>query len=46
MFITATAKDIMPVTKLNNVPVGDGSVGPMTKEAMSKFRSFFESDLW
>lgn len=46
VFITATGKDIMPVTKLNNVPVGGGSVGPMTKEAMSKFRSFFESDLW
>lgn len=46
VFITATGKEIMPVTKLNNVPVGDGSVGPMTREAMSKFRSFFESDLW
>lgn len=46
VFITATGKDIMPVTKLNNVPVGGGSVGPMTKEAMSKFRNFLESDLW
>ena len=46
VFITATGMDIMPVTKLNKVPVGGGSVGPMTKEAMSKFRSFFDSDLW
>ena len=46
IFITATSKEVMPVTKLNNAPVGGGSVGPVTKEAMSKFRSFFESDLW
>ncbi|MBI2621624.1 MAG: aminotransferase class IV [Candidatus Levybacteria bacterium] len=46
LFITATGMDIMPVTKLNDVPVGDGSVGPFTKEVMRKFRSFFESDLW
>jgi len=46
VFTTATGKMIMPVTKLNNVPVGDGSVGPITKEIMSKFLSFFESDLW
>ena len=46
VFTTATSKEIMPVTKLNNLPVGDGLVGPITKEVMSKFRSFFESDLW
>jgi len=46
VFTTATSKWIMPVTRLNNVSVGDGSVGPMTKEVMSKFRSFFESGLW
>jgi branched-subunit amino acid aminotransferase/4-amino-4-deoxychorismate lyase len=46
IFITATSKEVMPVTKLNNVPVGGGSVGPVTKEVMNKFRSFFESDLW
>lgn len=46
VFTTATSKEIMPVTRLKNVSVGDGSVGPITKEVMSKFRSFFESDLW
>jgi branched-chain amino acid aminotransferase len=45
VFITATAMDIMPVTKLNNVSVGAGSVGPITKEVMRKFRSFVASDL-
>lgn len=46
VFITATSKEVMPVTKLNNLPIGDGTVGNITKEVMSKFRSFFNSDLW
>jgi len=46
VFITATGKEIMPVTKINNVPVGDGSVGRITKEVATEFRNFFESDLW
>lgn len=46
VFITATGKEIMPVTKIDNVPVGDGSVGYITKEVAMAFRNFFESDLW
>lgn len=46
VFITATSKEVMPVTKLNDLPVGNGSVGPVTREVMNKFRNFFESDLW
>jgi len=46
VFITATGKEVMPVTTLDNSPVGDGSVGRVTKEVATKFRNFFESDLW
>lgn len=46
VFITATGKDVMPVTKLNNTPVMAGSVGPITREVMKKFRNFLESNLW
>lgn len=46
VFTTATSKGIMPVTKLDNIAIGGGSVGPITKEVMSKFRNFLESDLW
>lgn len=46
VFITATSKEVMPVTKVSDQMVGDGLVGPVTKEVMSKFRAFFESDLW
>lgn len=46
VFITATGKEIMPVTKIDNTPVGDGSVGYITKEVATEFRNFFESGLW
>jgi branched-chain amino acid aminotransferase len=43
VFITATGKEVMPVTKINDTPVGGGTVGDTTKEVMSKFKNFFES---
>lgn len=43
VFITATGKEVMPVTKINNAPVGDGTVGDITNEVMAKFKNFFES---
>jgi branched-chain amino acid aminotransferase len=44
VFITATGKEVMPVTKINNVPVGNGRVGDVSKEVMTKFKNFFESN--
>ena len=43
VFITATGKEVMPVTKINDTPVRDGTVGDVTKEVMTKFKNFFES---
>lgn len=43
VFITATGKEVMPVTKINDIPVGNGTVGDITKEIMAKFKQFFES---
>lgn len=43
VFITATGKEVMPVTKINDAPVRDGKVGDVTKEVMIKFKNFFES---
>jgi D-alanine transaminase/branched-chain amino acid aminotransferase len=31
-FITSTTKGILPVTVINNVPVGDGTPGPVTRQ--------------
>ncbi|MCB9798561.1 aminotransferase class IV [Candidatus Nomurabacteria bacterium] len=46
VFITATSKNIMPVTKISGKPVGDGVVGPMTNEIMKEFDIFFSSKRW
>ena len=46
IFITATSKNIMPVTKINGSPVGKGLVGPITKEVMSTFQNFFNKGDW
>ena len=43
VFITATGKEVMPVTKISDSPVNGGMVGDITKEVMTKFKTFFES---
>lgn len=43
VFITATGKEVMPVTKISDGIVNDGMVGDVTKEVMMKFKNFFES---
>ena len=43
IFITATGKEVMPVTRINDALVGDGTVGVVTKAVMSKFKTFFKS---
>lgn len=43
VFITATGKEILPVTKINDLSVGDGTVGHITKEVMTKYKNFFLS---
>ena len=37
-FITATTKEIMPVTKINNKAIGSGEVGKITKKLMDLFK--------
>ncbi len=43
VFITATGKEVMPVTKITETAVGDGRVGIVTNEVMKKFKNFFDS---
>ena len=43
VFITATGKEIMPVKKINDVPIGDAMMGDISKEVMTKFKNFFKS---
>lgn len=46
VFITATGKEVMPVTKIDSRVVGDGEVGSITKDVMNQHHAFVYSDLW
>ena len=37
MFLTQTSKGIVPVTSLNVLKIGDGNVGPVTRQLMKAF---------
>jgi branched-chain amino acid aminotransferase len=38
IFITSTLKEVLPVTRLDGVVVGDGRVGPVTREMSAAYR--------
>ncbi len=46
IFITATGKGIMPVTKVAGSPVGSGEVGSVTKKVANQYRAFMRSGNW
>lgn len=37
-FITATNKDVCPIVKIDNLKIGNGKVGEVTKELLTKYR--------
>ena len=37
LFLTSSVRGIMPVTRLDGVPVGDGTVGPLTRRLMDRY---------
>lgn len=39
-FITASNKEVMPVVKIDDAVVGDGRVGPITKQLIQEYRKF------
>jgi D-alanine transaminase len=38
MFITGTTTEVVPVVTLDGKPVGNGAIGPITREAMALYR--------
>lgn len=46
VFITASNKEVMPVVKIDNRKIGDGKVGPITKQIMSIFRNYVDGGRW
>jgi branched-chain amino acid aminotransferase len=46
VFLTASNKEVLPITKIDGKDVGAGKVGAVTKEVMRQFKEFTLSDRW
>jgi branched-chain amino acid aminotransferase len=46
IFYTGSGKEVVPITKIDGEPVGDGLVGSVTKEVMRQYREYTLSDKW
>lgn len=46
IFMTGSAKEVVPVTEVDGEKVGECSVGPVTKEVMKQFRDYTFSGSW
>ena len=46
VFITSTAGGVMPVTSLDDSPVGNGAVGPVTKRLMTLYWDKHSDPVW
>ncbi len=46
VFITSTTREIMPVVRIDGKPIGDGKVGPLSKEMLRRFRAYTETLEW
>ncbi len=42
-FLTGTAAEVIPVTKIDDRIVGDGKVGPISKQLQTAFGEFIRS---
>jgi branched-chain amino acid aminotransferase len=43
-FLTATSLCLMPVTRFNGQPIGEGRPGPMTRRLMSRWKEYLNFD--
>lgn len=45
-FITASNKEVMPVIQIDSTQIGDGKVGPRTKQIIQLFKDYTRSHDW
>ncbi|MES2121624.1 MAG: aminotransferase class IV [Chlamydiota bacterium] len=45
-FITASNKEVIPVVQIDGQPIGDGKVGPRTREIMRLFHCYTQEEEW
>ncbi len=43
-FITSVSREILPVVKIDQIVIGDGTPGPVTRELMRRFRELVERE--
>ena len=43
-FITSTTKEIMPIVRVDDIQIGDGTVGPNTKRLMAVLRTLIQRE--
>ncbi len=43
MFLTSSVRGIMPLTKLDGRPVGDGTVGPVTRRLIARYAQYIDA---
>lgn len=46
VFLTASNKEVLPITHIDSKPVGAGAVGAVTKDVMKQFRELALSERW
>lgn len=46
VFLSASGKEIVPVTQLDGRPVGDGAVGQVTRKVMLRWQAYTASGEW
>ena len=45
-FLTGTAAEVIAVTKVDDQPIGDGEVGPVTRKLSAAFHEYIASGEW
>ena len=45
-FLTSSNREIMPIVAIDGTPIGDGTVGPMTKEIQRRFKAYTQEPGW
>lgn len=46
IFLSASNKEILPVTHIDGSPIGNGEIGPLTQQVMYAFRKYVQSESW
>ena len=41
--ITASNKEVIPVTQIDSIPIGSGGIGPISKQIMQRFEDYAQS---